>query len=123
MVLAEQLQLSEQAEVIMHGVAEHARYGGEVGMKFILTVAVALCLVLLTFMGFACPSICSRRTSSTEGSDLHERQISQDAAAVAELDSIQAFCNVLKDDLATVNRQRQRDVYRSCVGTQVSWMI
>ena len=116
MVLAEQLLLSEPAEVVMHGVAEHARYVGEFDMKFILPLAFALFLVLLTFIWFACRSICSRRTSSTEGPDLHELQTSLDAA-VAERDSIQAFCNVLKDDLATVNRQRQRDVQIMCRNT------
>ena len=113
MVLAEQLQLSEQAEVVMHGVSKHARTGGEFDMKFILSLAFALFSVLLTFIWLACPSICSRRTSSTEGPDLPELQISLDAA-VAERDSIQSVCNVLKEDLATVNRQRQRDVQIMC---------
>ena len=77
MVIAEQFQVSEQTGLIVQG-AEHASVATEYDMKFICALALALFLVFLTFIWFACPGICSRRTRSTEGPDLHELCLSLD---------------------------------------------
>ena len=107
MVIAEQLQVSEQTGLIVQG-AEHASVATEYDMKFICALALALFLVFLTFIWFACPGICSRRTRSTEGPDLHELCLSLDTV-ISERDELRDFCKVLKDELAELKAQRHRD--------------